>query len=408
MNIIEEIPFSRADVDASWLTQALASGGLLPKGEVSNFTHTIIGEETGFLGEVAILEIDYSESSVSAPDSVVLKIPSALKNRVFGQMLGVYEKEIRFYNDLASDLNIRTPHHYYSALSQVEDPYKTLETLKLLNRLPNLVVTVIGVIFGFFVRFMPRRYVLLIENLKGYRLGDQASHCSADDVRVVLDTMARLHAQFWDSDRLDELPWITPVGSSSKLVQSGYIQSVNKFVKANRSALTDRQLEMIQWVTDHGLQLLEVQDMLPRTLLHGDFRLDNICFDDGAREVILFDWQTMQTGSCGVDLAYFLSAACPLGCSEEVVDAHIEYYRGKLCENGIDISQDQLRLQYELGMLKVLQTVIPLLFQGQIELGSSRGPALMKAWVDKTFERLEVVDFNTVLEFAPTPQTLDP
>jgi len=44
----------------------------------------------------------------------------------------------------------------------------------------------------------------------------------------------------------------------------------------------------------------------PRTLIHGDYRADNILFDaDGS--VVLLDFQLIGTGSASYDLAYFIT-----------------------------------------------------------------------------------------------------
>lgn len=101
---------------------AMKDGGHLRTGEVVSFTHHVVGEETGFLGEIAILSLTYSSDAAAQsfdavlPKTMVLKIPTPLKNRVMGQSLGVYEKEIRFYSQLKEKLNIRTPGYYYGVM----------------------------------------------------------------------------------------------------------------------------------------------------------------------------------------------------------------------------------------------------------------------------------------------------
>ena len=71
------------------------------------------------------------------------------------------------------------------------------------------------------------------------------------------------------------------------------------------------------------------------TLLHGDCRLDNICFDDKLNQVIFFDWQTMQSGPGAADLAYFISATLTEEDGEDRVNAIIEHYLQALNLYGI-------------------------------------------------------------------------
>ena len=131
-----EVPFSLKDITVNWFTMALRESGLIDDEKIVSLTHNVIGEEAGFNGEVAIFKLEYSDRRIRAPNSMVLKIPTALKNRTLGQTMGLYEKEIRFYRDLASTICIRTPCHYCSALDVADDPDVVLERLTGLNKLP--------------------------------------------------------------------------------------------------------------------------------------------------------------------------------------------------------------------------------------------------------------------------------
>jgi hypothetical protein len=54
-----------------------------------------------------------------------------------------------------------------------------------------------------------------------------------------------------------------------------------------------------------------------------------------------------------------------------------------------------------MGMLSMLHRVAPVMFQEQLDIGHARGPALIQDWVDKTFKKLDHVNFETILEDAP-------
>jgi thiamine kinase-like enzyme len=401
MKILKNVPFSREEIDPAWLTSALRDSGVIAEEEVVDVTHRVIGEEAGFLGEVAILNLKYSDPASTAPASMVLKIPTALKNRVMGQLMGVYEKEIRFYNQLQPELSIRSPRHYYSALSAADDPGVVLERLKKLDQQPIWVIALLAVVMRWLFGLMPRRYVLLIEDVSHHRLGDQSQDSSDDDVERALTTLARLHGQFWGSEALDKMSWISPVDLTGKLIEIANKQAIKKYREANAASLSDSQYKLLDWIEANGLELTALQGRHPRTLLHGDFRVDNLCFDDTAGEALVLDWQTMVAGSGGMDLAYFLSNALPLEASEERVNELIEFYRQGLAREGVEISFERLRWLYELGMLSMLQKIAPILFQEQLELGSERGPEVMQGWVNKTYRRLESVQYLDILARNP-------
>jgi len=401
MKILKNVPFSREEIDPAWLTSALRDSGVIAEEEVVDVTHRVIGEEAGFLGEVAILNLKYSDPASTAPASMVLKIPTALKNRVMGQLMGVYEKEIRFYNQLQPELSIRSPRHYYSALSAADDPGVVLERLKKLDQQPIWVIALLAVVMRWLFGLMPRRYVLLIEDVSHHRLGDQSQDSSDDDVERALTTLARLHGQFWGSEALDKMSWISPVDLTGKLIEIANKQAIKKYREANAASLSDSQYKLLDWIEANGLELTALQGRHPRTLLHGDFRVDNLCFDDTVGEAIVLDWQTMVSGSGGMDLAYFLSNALPLEASEERVNELIEFYRQGLAREGVEISFERLRWLYELGMLSMLQKIAPIMFQEQLELGSERGPEVMQGWVNKTYRRLESVQYLDILARNP-------
>ena len=100
-----------------------------------DFEVTKVGEGAGFMGHVAILDLTL-DPPAPAPVSLVLKIPTETDNRHLGQAVGVYEREIRFYQELAPGLQIRSPRHIYSAMDNESDPAKTVRALEILDRLP--------------------------------------------------------------------------------------------------------------------------------------------------------------------------------------------------------------------------------------------------------------------------------
>ena len=396
-----DVPFCLDEISADWLTQALREGGVLTDERVTDFSHKVIGEGAGFNGEVAILSLQYSQRPADAPESMVLKIPTALKNRVLGQTMGLYEKEIRFYRDLQPTLTLRTPRHYYSALDTFDDPDLVLGRMEGLNRMPIWLISILSKVASFVIARTPRRYALLIEDLSGYRLGDQMDVCSDEDTRRVLVAMAKFHGQFWDSSTLSTMSWVAPVAVTSRIIQMMFLQSIDKYRSANADSLSDRQLALIKWLKENGIALTEKMGEEPATLLHGDVRLDNVCFDDASDEVLLFDWQTMTRGPAGMDLAYFLSATVPAEASDSKISELIDFYHDQLREAGVTISPARLRWQYEIGMLAMLHRILPTLFRDEMDLGAERGPQMMQAWVDKIFSRVEGIEFETVLDRIP-------
>ncbi|MGH3970503.1 MAG: phosphotransferase, partial [Mycobacterium sp.] len=87
-----------ADLTAGWLTAVLGSG------TVTDFTTQRIG--TGQMSECFRIRLSYADDGATrGPGSVVLKVAATDQvSRQTGVGLGLYEREVRFYRDIAPRL----------------------------------------------------------------------------------------------------------------------------------------------------------------------------------------------------------------------------------------------------------------------------------------------------------------
>ena len=121
--VIPEIP---EEVTPQWLTQSLSAYGVLDAGEVVGFDREQLGEGKGFLGDLFRLSLKFNGDD--APQSLIVKMPK-LANRIMGELMGAYEREILFYQHLAPMLPVRTPRVYFSAFDWDADSEKQQEIL---------------------------------------------------------------------------------------------------------------------------------------------------------------------------------------------------------------------------------------------------------------------------------------
>jgi hypothetical protein len=401
MNIHSDIPLNLSEINATWLTNVLRSEGVLQQEQVTSFTQNMIGAGFGFLGDVALLDLELSPVDTEAPKSMILKIPTASRNRAAGQILGAYEKEIRFYCDLACRAGLRTPEYFYGAMDADSDSAKYLNLLRLLDRLPALLMGMAFLLSIGLAALTTRRYVLLIEDLRKYRMGDQIKGCDVTDAKLVLSSMAKLHASFWNSEELEQIQWLLPVDVSARTIHILYVRALKKFKAANPDGLSERHLQLLDWLKRHGIQLMAMVAEMPGALLHGDFRLDNICFDDEQGEIILFDWQTLMHGPGGVDLAYFIGTSLHTEAKEDDINELLECYRQELAVQGVAITTRRLQWQYEACLLMVIRTIIATHNQGGVVLGEGRGENLGKVILERLLTRLTNIDADRLLEEIP-------
>jgi aminoglycoside phosphotransferase (APT) family kinase protein len=76
----------------------------------------------------------------------------------------------------------------------------------------------------------------------------------------------------------------------------------------------------------------------PLTVVHGDYRLDNLLFggDVGGVPIAVVDWQTCAHGAGLTDLAYFIGAGLLLERRREVEADLVRRYHDALVAEGID------------------------------------------------------------------------
>lgn len=107
-----KIPIGPEGLTIEWLTEALLKQETLKRGQVTSFEAKVLGGTKGALGQVAWLGLAYDADQEHVPRSLIAKFgPADPEQRAIINQLGLYEREIRFYQELAG---------------QVEPPYAPL------------------------------------------------------------------------------------------------------------------------------------------------------------------------------------------------------------------------------------------------------------------------------------------
>jgi thiamine kinase-like enzyme len=95
-------------------------------------------------------------------------------------------------------------------------------------------------------------------------------------------------------------------------------------------------------------EMMELADS-PVTLAHGDFRLDNLFFQNEDLKVI--DWQICIKTVGGYDVGYFLSQSLTIEDRRNHERDLLDKYRKTLSEIGLDYPQDRLMEDYRRSVL---------------------------------------------------------
>ncbi len=237
---------------------------------------------TGQMAESRRLRLSFSQPC-DVPMTIIAKFPSAdLGSRATGKATRCYEVEASFYRDLRDALDVHAPHcHYVERNDETDD------------------------------------FLLLLEDFAPCHQGDQITGCNIDEARASIDELVRLHGPLWNSPLLPTLGWLNRSSPDQRLASYGLMQMVFPgFMERYRDRLTPQARGIgDEFARDAGNYSSRVAPH--STVVHGDFRLDNLLFTDTGR-VGVVDFQTV-THACGaLDLAYFIGA----GLSTEVRRVH--------------------------------------------------------------------------------------
>jgi hypothetical protein len=167
-----------------------------------------------------------------------------------------------------------------------------------------------------------------------------------------VDELVKLHAPRWADPALDQLEWLhrDPDGSQAFL-----LGMLPVFWEGFRDRYADRLGGDVHEAGDALFSSLEsyvLADTQPWTVVHGDYRLDNLLFGgpDGGAPIAVVDWQTSAHGPALSDVAYFIGA----GLLAEDRRAHEpelvrRYYDGLLAAGVEDYGWDQCWLDHRRG-----------------------------------------------------------
>ncbi len=277
-----------ADLTVDWLTTALRSG------TVTAFSTERIG--TGQMSECHRITLEYADGD-DGPPSVVLKVAAGdPTSRQTGRALGLYEREVRFYTDVAPRLDGPVAPCYHAGF----DPATGIFHLLLGDAAPAVA-------------------------------GDEIGGATVEQARLAVEQLGRLHAPLLGDADLAATPWLNQPNPVNQVLLT---QLYAAFADRYGAALTVQQRMVCQRLVAGFDEYSAAQTSAgrPQGLVHGDYRMDNMLFGEpGAdRPLTVVDWQTVTFGPALTDLAYFLGCALPVADRRANYDDLVRTYHAAL------------------------------------------------------------------------------
>ncbi|MDG2352069.1 MAG: aminoglycoside phosphotransferase family protein [Acidimicrobiales bacterium] len=302
------------ELNSEWLSSALGRS-------VKNFETRPIGGGKGNLGDLVLVSLENDEQVVAKFAANRQEALSAAKRS------GLFEREIKFYHELAPKLDLRLPKLFASAY----DPSSAY-------------------------------FVMLLEYLEPIKESDSISGIGVDYTRQLLVELSKLHTQGKD---LVETPWVQTMISQHR------INNLTIMIEKGWPVLQEMCGEIVDPLKEINLlerflETMNYLNTLDQTIVHGDIKPDNLIISN--QGVTIIDWQGFGTGPPAWDIAYCM---CQCLTTEER-----RFYESELLDS---YPHDLVGYKESLFFGIVIACALPL-------LGNSDDPRLGKL-VEITAER---------------------
>jgi len=376
------------DITSDWLTEVLrAERAISADARVEAFERTDLGDGEGFVGDIARLRLAYSAGT--GPATVIAKVPTAVAlNRATGKSLGVYEREVRAYDTLLPAVDVPRPRAHAAIYDATGDEEAFLDQMIKAERLPIFLLRVVLRKVQTDADVPP--CILLLEDLAEAEMGNQVAGCDPARAAIALGVLARLHAAGWGDACPPLRHWFTNGDIVPRLFHAQYKNNRRSFERFAAARLSEHGMAHVKAIRKTGLaRITRLHAEAPRTILHGDFRLDNLFFAADGSLAAIIDWQTVNRGPGVLDVAYFIAGSLPPETPEAMIDELLRGYHDTLVTAGVeDYPFERLLADYEEGLLLLLHRMSGL---DQLEFGEDRGVALMDSWFQRFDARLQRV-----------------
>lgn len=321
-------------ITPTWLSNVLNDSGFA--GEVESFTWQSIG--AGQVGDNARLCI---KGIGKLPQTVVAKFPSADPvSKQAGVQLQNYAREVFFYREIAAKVDIQTPRMFTTEF----DPES-------------------------------HDFIVLMEDLAPGIQIDQMDGCGAIQAELAITELAKLHGPLWGKQALNQYPLLR-TNEDEASTPPLYSTFQAGFLDRYRSQLTDAEQAVVAQIG--GVQAGYTSYVGPQTLIHIDYRLDNMIFG-GPYPVVVIDWQSINLGCALNDVAYFMGTSMQPDVRRQHEDRLVHAYLRVLHSYDVNLTWEECWTQYRhYAPAGLNMAVIASMIVGETERGNDMFMAMAK------------------------------
>lgn len=312
------------DLTAQWLSEAFRVSG-------HSCTVTDVRFErfgSGQMGTTYRLHLSYER--LEGPPTLIAKLAGE-DEELRALVAPGYAAEVGFYSTLARGLDVRTPRSWYSAITDDHT-----------------------------------RFTLLLEDMFPAAPGTQAQGCTVEQAAASLRNLVGLHVSRWDDPKLRDLDFLMrPDEGTAAMMAQVMSKACNAFIERYADDLASEDAETLRHVCT-VIERWQRTEPAPFSLIHGDYRLENLLFDPVNGEVTAVDWQTAGIGPPLRDVAYFLGTSMRSEDRAAHEESLVRMYHAGLQESDVGkYSFDDCWSDYRLGQLQgPMMTIIGCIYAG--------------------------------------------
>ena len=298
-SVTEAVLRAHTDVTPAFLTQVLRDQGWIGDATVVAAPAETVG--AGLMGICARYHLQLDRDVPGAPASVVGKFAAQdATAREFMASSG-YPNELCFYRHFASRVTIRAPRCAYAAID--DDGW----------------------------------FTLILEDCAPMEPGDQLRGCTVGQVEAAVLELVGLHAPFWDAPELQTHECFADRGTVEPELLVGGLQAVVPgFIERYGAAFAPDEVAFYERFGKEAGNWFAARTT-PRSLVHSDFRPDNLLFsvDEVEPTVAVVDWQGFSRGWGMSDVSFVMGNALTPDVRRAHEERLVRAYHGALVATGV-------------------------------------------------------------------------
>ncbi len=349
------IPKRTKRITSEWLNEVLHDSGYLKDFNIKSISREPCGVGEGFVSDMARLTITYDKESPNLPKTMIVKMPTTFRTALaVALQYNLYEKEIRFYTEVAPKSPIRVPGLIYSDYDSEA-----------------------------------KKYILILEDCSCYKMVDQVEGLDYEQTKQAINSSADFHARWWDAPDLFSFDWMAkPRDETSMAFIDTFHNSWDLAIKSEKfhEFLPEGGLEVGEKIYKQFSWLMDDVPDENLSIAHFDYRADNIFFDSENSEnpVIIIDWGSALVSRSILDVAYLLGTSIKIDLRQKIEEEMIRFYINRLEENGIT-SYDFDMAWYDYLKSLMIYAYLPPLGFTQLDMSDPRAIELGKAYSSRLF-----------------------